>query len=71
MELNLFEAAKNGNLETVKELVERGANLEIADTGGQTALMLASYGGYLEVVKLLVERGANIMAKDKWVFSKL
>ena len=53
MELNLFEAAKNGNLETVKELVERGANIETRDDYRWTVLMQASRYGYLEVVEYL------------------
>ena len=47
--MELLEAVKNGNLERVKLLVERGADVETMNFYGQTALMEASWGGYLEV----------------------
>jgi ankyrin repeat protein len=47
-------SAKYGNLEVVKYLVERGANV------GYKPLFCSARYGHLEVVKYLVERGANI-----------
>ena len=44
----------------VKLLIEAGANLDIQDNGGNTALIGASYNNRPEVVKLLIESGANI-----------
>ncbi|KAA0147614.1 hypothetical protein FNF27_06274 [Cafeteria roenbergensis] len=40
-------------------LLDRGADIEAKDSGGQTALTIASLGGPSDVAKLLVERGAK------------
>ena len=50
--------------ETVKLLMERGANIEDKDIDGHTPLLLAAKWGKTETVKLLIERRANIEAKD-------
>lgn len=48
-------AARNGNLEIVKALVERGASLDIGkESGDWTPLMYASAYGHVEVVKYLI-----------------
>ena len=59
----LIEAAKHGDLETIKNLVEQGAKLEQGDKWGGTALILASYHGKFDAVRLLLELGANINAQ--------
>lgn len=51
-------------LEIVKLLVEKGANINIQDEHGRTALHIASVNGRLEMVKLLVEKGADIKVKN-------
>ncbi|RLN82851.1 hypothetical protein BBJ28_00019344 [Nothophytophthora sp. Chile5] len=55
------EAARAGEIEKVKELVNRGENVNAKSNGG-TAVMLASQNGHLEVVKYLVDAGADIEA---------
>jgi hypothetical protein len=57
----LHEAAARGDIETVKELLDKG---EMIDTKGMrgTPLMEACYEGQLEVVKYLVGKGANVNA---------
>jgi ankyrin repeat protein len=44
--------------ETVKLLIEAGADLEIGDKKGNTPLMMAKFNGYEEIVELLKEAGA-------------
>ena len=61
---SLINASKNGDLEKVKLLIENGANIEVKDNNGDTALILASYYRRLEIVKYLVEKGANINATN-------
>jgi ankyrin repeat protein len=58
-------AARIGNIEIVKLLIESGAkvNLQMEDEG-DTALMVAAVRGDLEVVKTLVEAGADVSIKD-------
>jgi len=55
----LLMAAKVGNPEVVRMLIDAGANINDQDRRGSTALHIAVHQGHLEVVKLLMERGAN------------
>jgi ankyrin repeat protein len=57
--MDLIEAAKNNNLKKVKKLIKAGANLDIQDNYGNTALMWASCLDNLEIVKKLIKVGAN------------
>jgi serine/threonine-protein phosphatase 6 regulatory ankyrin repeat subunit B len=62
----LFFSATNGNLEAVKYLIMKGANLELAEfETGNTPLMAAIYLGHYEVIIYLIKMGANIHAKNK------
>lgn len=60
----LQHAAWGGQLEVVKYLVERGADVNAENGGGSTALHLAAAYGQLEVVKYLVGQGAIVTATD-------
>ncbi|PTT52905.1 ankyrin repeat domain-containing protein [Aeromonas sp. HMWF014] len=62
-----FDAVKQGDLATIKKMVEAGQNLEAKDEAslGQTALGWAAFIGYLDIVKYLTEQGADIRATDK------
>jgi len=61
----LMSAARYGKLDMVKLLLVRGANVNVKNSDGTTALKLASGGGYTEIVKLLLDRGANVNACDE------
>ena len=61
----LHHAAKDGQYEEVRRLVERGAHLNIRDNAGRTALMVAasipySCIPYRDIVKYLHQAGADI-----------
>lgn len=60
----LMEASVRGNLEAMKLLLEKGANIDMVDQDGWTALMGATVQGSLEPVKLLLEHGADVNAKN-------
>ncbi|WP_017532670.1 ankyrin repeat domain-containing protein [Wolbachia endosymbiont of Diaphorina citri] len=64
----LFSAAKSGQLETVRYLIEKQKeDIDAADDHGRTALMWAAGSGYLEVVKYLIETAkANVNVKDNY-----
>lgn len=47
-------AAHHGNIDMVSLLIQRGAEPEIADTEGRTALVRASRRGHLEIARLLL-----------------
>ncbi len=55
----LVDAAGKGNIQELKELIDKGTSLNGLDKFGHTALTEASYGGQTEVVKLLLEKGAD------------
>ena len=61
----LHEAALEGYLPRIKELLEQGADVNAKNGLGWTPLHYAAEKGYLEVVRLLVEKGANINARTK------
>lgn len=58
-EMELIEAVKSGNRESVRELIESGAELNRQDKQGWTALNWAAAKGNTEMVELLLERGAD------------
>ena len=60
----LHRAAARGQVEAVKLLLERGANVNAVDDEGTTPLILASYRGHAEAAKLLLERGAAVDAQE-------
>ena len=55
----LMYASQFGHEESVRALIEKGANLEAVDKRGNTALQLASDYGYRKVAKLLCKHGAR------------
>jgi ankyrin repeat protein len=59
-------AAREGCLECVKALVEKGAKLDLADPEGVTPLILAVFNTRFDVAKYLIEQGANIDHWDWW-----
>lgn len=52
------------NLEMIKYLLEKGADINVKNEDGSTALMTASMYGNLEIIKYLIENGADINSKD-------
>ncbi len=58
------EAALNGELEKVRELIGRGADPNDNDQEGRTALMYASFNGHTEIVRLLLDEGAEVDTRD-------
>ena len=60
MGTSILNYASEGNLKKVIECIVIGANINVQDNDGQTALIVASGKGYLEIVTFLVENGANL-----------
>jgi ankyrin repeat protein len=56
----LHYAAREGYIQTVKELVDRGASLNMEDIGGNTALDLATKHEHQSTVRFLMEKGAPV-----------
>jgi ankyrin repeat protein len=62
----LFNAVKKGDIETVKNLLAQGMDVNTRTGKGETPLHNAALNGQTETAKLLIERGANINAKDNY-----
>jgi hypothetical protein len=63
-ETALIRAAREGNVQRVKELIGDGADVNIRDINGQTALTDAASNGHTDCVKALIAAQANLSAKD-------
>src|SRR3989339_1376240 len=59
---DLIQAAKNGDIKTVTELLELGADIHVQDWHGNddAPIGMAAQYGHTETVRLLLDRGANI-----------
>lgn len=62
---SLHTAAREGNTDAVRALLDHGANLEERDEMGFTPLHRAAAKGNVNIVRLLLDRGAEINARDK------
>ena len=60
----LLNAVKNGNVLRVKELIEKGVDVDIKDSRKINSLMYSASYGYYEIVKLLIETKADLNALD-------
>jgi ankyrin repeat protein len=52
-------AAREGAVDAARALAESGANLDLTDPEGTTALIVAIINGHYDVARVLVEKGAN------------
>lgn len=61
----LIRAVLIGNLESLKELIKAGADIN-RECNDETALMVAARRGYLEIVKELINAGANVNHSNEY-----
>lgn len=57
----LHWAAANGNVEMIRKLIEKGANMNIKTSLGHTALHISALSRQAEATQVLLENGAQIM----------
>ncbi len=62
----LMNAARNGDTEAVRKMLDLGADVDQKTSKGKTALMLAAAGGFTDTVKVLVDRGADVNTRDNY-----
>ena len=53
-------ASQNGHIEVVRELITKGAQIDMQTNTGASALCIASLNGHIEVVRELIAKGAQI-----------
>jgi hypothetical protein len=61
----LIAAARAGDGDRVRSLLEEGADVHARDATGATALAAAAYGNHLDAARALIEAGADVDAKDE------
>ena len=59
----LIKAAESGRIKVVELLLEKGADVNKHNEGGETPLHYATKHGHAEVMKILLEHGADVTAK--------
>lgn len=59
-------AVREGCMDCVKALVEKGAKLDLPDPEGVTPLISAVFNAHFDVAKYLIDQGANINRWDWW-----
>ena len=54
--MTIYNAAKTGNTEAVRQLIQSGVNIEDRDNASnKTPLMVASENGHAEIVQILLD----------------
>ena len=67
----VVDAVKSGNVEAVRALVQKRADVNIAEADGMTALHWAARNNDIESARLLVRAGANAKATTRYGFTPL
>lgn len=59
-----FEAARAGDVAALRRLFDAGARIDARDSGGRTALLVATHANRVEAARWLIDQGADVNAKD-------
>lgn len=65
------DAIKRGDVQDVRDLLERGVDVDARDSHGQTALMLAAHAGHRKIVEALIAHRANLNTTAKYGLNAL
>ena len=60
----IVDAARNGDRNTLRALIEKKVDVNAAEPDGSTALLWASYRNDIDSVDLLIRAGANLNAAN-------
>jgi len=61
-----WEAARNGRIDEIKQMLTDGLDIEMPDKEGLTAMYRASNNDQRATVQFLLENGADPNTRDKW-----
>ena len=64
-------AINRGDVQAVRDLLDRGTDIDARDRHGQTALMLAAHAGHRKVVEALIAHRANLNTTAKYGLNAL
>ncbi|MCK5563622.1 MAG: ankyrin repeat domain-containing protein [Planctomycetes bacterium] len=67
----LIIAAKDGDIEKTKKLLELGANINAQDEDGNTALLYAARDGDNDMLRLLMDSGADVKITNRQGYNAL
>jgi ankyrin repeat protein len=67
----LLYAARDGRPAAARQLLDAGADVELADANGIRPLLMSALNNNLDVARLLIAKGANVNADDFWGRSPL
>ena len=70
-DFQIHDVASDGDIENLKILIQRGADLNAKNDEGWSPLHYAVGENHLEVVKLLLDAGANVNVKENRGISPL
>ena len=62
--VDIWEAARTGNIEAVKQHLAAGTDVNAKNKGEETPLHEAALGEHKEIAELLITKGADVNAKD-------
>ena len=63
---DIFTYIKNNDIQSVKDYINSGYNLDSQNNSGDTPLILAASNNKMEIVKLLLNSGADINRQDNY-----
>ncbi len=64
-DISIHDAAREGNIEAVKQHLATGTDVNTKNNRGKTSLHRAAEKGHKEIAELLIAAGADVNAKDK------
>ena len=60
----LLQAVERGETDIIRKLIKEGANINVQDSKGRTATMIATYNNDVETAKILIDAGADVDIQD-------
>ena len=60
----LLHAAESGDTQTINNLINEGVNINVQDSTGRTAVMIATYNNDVDTAKALMDAGADVNIQD-------